>query len=138
MSNVPEKDRDTTGGGRATDPRRNNHLGRAGCVSRNFSPVRLGFASEAAAGVRTVQSGCNGRCGRGRGGKGRSRDCGAVCTSVTERPEAVTDRSDRRERGTAAVRPRGIQSSRRAESVPSAGWLEVADRLSAVEGMSHE
>jgi len=64
MNEVPEKGRDTTGQGRATDPHRNDHLDGAGRVSHPFSPGRVRFSPETdRVGVRPDPSGDGGRGG---------------------------------------------------------------------------
>jgi len=50
--NVPEKIRDTTGKGRVHGPPRNNHLGRAGCVSHPSRSGAKAFSLRLAGWVR--------------------------------------------------------------------------------------
>jgi hypothetical protein len=142
VNEVPEEGRDTTAEGRAIGPPRNDHLAGAGRVSYLLSAVALELTCSKGRRLRKnvspAKSGHDGRGGRGRGGEGRERDCVAGRTSVTERPEAVTDRRERSDRGTAAVRSRGIQSTHHGEVSPSAGWREVVEAMDAQEGSRHE
>jgi hypothetical protein len=88
--------------------------------------------------ARTSESGNGGRSGAVRSAcPGRSRDLRCGCDECERARRKRNRRSERSER---AIRTLRARDSARAvtESVPSAGWREVAEALDALEGMQHE
>jgi hypothetical protein len=144
VNEVPEKGRDTTGQGRASGPHRNDHLDGAGRVSYLLSAVTLELTSSRGRRLRInvslAGSGDDGRDGRGRGGAGRTRECGAVRTSVTDdgSSDGTLGASASEHRGNVKSSRGGIPVLSLREASPSAGWREVAVAMAAEEGCRHE
>lgn len=142
MNEIPEESGTRRGSAAPTAlPRGTTTWAVTGSVCVYSSAVRLGFASEATAGVRTVLRGFTDRSGAVEVEEGRERDCGAVRTQCDRRREE-TDSARNGPKGRTPGKPYppagGIQSSHYREASPSAGWREVAVAMDAEEGSRHD